>query len=152
MNPIRTFWKQLRWASLLLPAGAGVLLGGCMWMMDPTAEYQLTYQGRVARSDNGAAVSGARVEIWLDLPHELGNSDPFVQGRTNAAGEFALVETLRSRAVPPDVTIRITPPAGSGLQAGSISGFSREVFARIEISNRKHIYTADLVLHPAVGT
>jgi hypothetical protein len=114
-------------------------------MMESSPPYDLTFRGRVSRSDAGTAVAGAHVEIWV-RPEEVGTSAPFVQGQTNQAGEFVLSRRLRIRGLPQDVTVRATPPVESGLRPGSV------VFPSITGADGKYTYATEVVLEPATGS
>lgn len=124
---------------------ACVLASGCVWLMDVEPEWELTFRGQVSGAAGAAPVAGAWVEIWVNPPEPVGNVPSFVQGETNAQGEFALTRSLRSAGVSPEVIVRITPPAGSGLQAGSFEGHASQVF-EVEYSNRRYTYTGDFPL------
>jgi hypothetical protein len=127
---------------------AGVLTAGCLVPMDTDATWRLTFRGQVDRAGSAAAVPGARVEIWVDPPEPLGNAPAFVTGETNAQGEFVLGGTLRAPGVSPDVVVRITPPAQSGLQGGSFTGHVSQLFG-VAYAEREYTYTGDFTLQPA---
>ena len=129
----------------IVPLLGCLLLTGCPSMMESSPPYDLTFRGRVSRSDAGTAVAGAHVEVWV-RPEEVGTSAPFVQGQTNQAGEFVLSRRLRNRGLPQDVTVRATPPAQSGLRPGSV------VFPSITGSHGKYTYATEVVLQPATGS
>ena len=121
-------------------------------MMDASTPYDLTYRGRVGRADNGAAVPGALVEIWHLLPEEVGPRDPFVRAQTDPAGEFRVTERLRSYGAPQDATIRVTPPAGSGLQPRTYGGQAGDIFASVTGSNARYTYRLQIAVEPVPGS
>lgn len=135
----------------LLPLLACILLAGCPWMMEASPAYDLTFRGQVTRFDNGAAVPGARVEVWVVYP-ERTTTEPFVQGHTDAAGGFVLRDDLREFGAPQAVTVRVTPPAGSGLQAATFDGRITDIFPTITRSDVKYTYTGSFVLQAAAGS
>ena len=144
-----TFGPRQRLAAgrLLACLLAGVLAAGCGWPMEPRQQHELTFRGQVLRAVTNAPVSGAGVEIWIN-PVQGGNSPPFVQGQTNAQGEFVLTRSVRSAGVRPDVIVRVTPPAGSALQAASFSGTAGDVFSSIETSGRKYTFSGQFLVQP----
>lgn len=108
-------------------------LAGCQWPMDTTPERKLRFEGSVKSAQTGAPVPGAQVQVWLQLPAEVGAAPPFAEGVTDAAGSFAFERNYRSRAIPPDLTLRVTPPVASGLAARTVGGFYSEVFSDVTI-------------------
>lgn len=135
----------------LVPLAAGLLAAGCLLPIAADPKWQLTFRGGVERVGSEAPVPGARVEIWLDPPEPVGNVLPFVVGETDAQGEFVLSKSLRSAGVSPDVLVRITPPAGSGLQGASFAGHVSQLF-ETAYSDREYTYTMDFGLPPAPGS
>lgn len=139
--------RSLRWLALLASL---VLLHGCGWPMDPIPVRKLDFGGNVKRADTGAPVAGAQVEIWLSVPEKVGNAASFVQGQTDASGGFTLRERLRNRAIPPDATVRITPPAGSGLATRTFGGYIRDIFPEISrTGDIDYRYRTTVLLEPA---
>jgi hypothetical protein len=79
---------------------------------------QLRYEIIARHAETGAAIPGAGVEIWDSEPHSATVRPAFRSGQTNADGQFTTQYTVFAR-VPPgpwDITVRITPPKGSGLK------------------------------------
>jgi hypothetical protein len=126
---------------------AGLLTAGCLLPISADPEWRLTFQGRVGQAGSAAAVPGARVEVWVERTEPVPNVPAFAKGETDARGAFVLSGTFRSPGVSPDVVVRVTPPAGSGLQAGIFSGHVSELFA-IEYADREYTYTGELTLQP----
>ncbi len=134
-----------------MPLVAGLLASGCLLPIAADPKWQLTFRGGVERVGSEARVPGARVEIWLDPPEPVGNVLPFVVGATDARGDFVLSKPLRSAGVSPDVLVRITPPAGSGVQAASFAGHVSQLF-EITYADREYTYAADFTLPSAPGS
>jgi hypothetical protein len=151
MTPIRTFWKPFRLASRLVPVAACLLVAGCVWMMESSPPYDLTFRGRVTRGDNGAAVPGARVQIWTDHPVDVGTTAPFAEGQTSQTGDFRLRDELRQFGAPQTVTVRVTPAAGSGLREATFGGEMSDLFPSITGDDAKYTYTGSFVLQPAAA-
>lgn len=127
-----------------------VLLHGCGWPMDPVPVRTLDFGGNVKRADTGAPVAEAQVEIWLSVPEKVGTAAPFVQGQTDASGTFALEGRDRNRAIPPDATVRITPPAGSGLATRTFGGYIGDIFPEITRTGDEALrYRTTVLLEPA---
>lgn len=125
-----------------------LMLGGC----DPVPTWNHRFEGTVSRSAGGAPAAGALVEVWLVHPEAIGASPPLVSGQTDASGRFALRVRERNRALPPHATIRVTPPAGSGLGTQIRGGDVRDVFPDFERSGSYSTYfRTTIVLQPAPG-
>lgn len=132
-----------------LALAALLLLGGCVWPMDPVPEWDLSFFGAVRRADTGAPVAGAQVEIRLAHPEDPELHHPPLQGATDANGQFDLRIHERNRVTPPFATIIVTPPAESGLAPRTVGGDVREVFSRISRTGRDVSYDAVVDLAPA---
>jgi hypothetical protein len=125
-----------------------LVLGGC----DPIPTWNHRFEGTVSRSVGGAPTAGALVEVWLVVPEAIGASAPLASGQTDASGRFALRARVRSRALPPHATIRVTPPAGSGLGPQTRGGDALDVFPGFEQSGSHTTYfRTTIVLEPAPG-
>jgi hypothetical protein len=120
--------------------------------MDASTPYDLTFRGQVTRSDNGGAVGGALVRVWLMYPEEVGSRAPFAEGQTNQYGEFVLRDEYRELGAPQTVTVRVTPPAGSGGQVATFGGEIKDVFPSITGDDGKYTYTGSFILQPAAGS
>ncbi len=152
MKLIREYRRSLRSAPrLLVPLLASALLAGCVWMMEASPPYDLTFKGRVTRADNGAAVAGARVQVWTDYPVEVGTTAPFAEGKTSQTGDFRLRDELRQFGAPQTVTVRVTPAAGSGLREETFGGEMSDLFPSITGGDAKYTYTGSFVLQPAAA-
>lgn len=119
MNPFRS---RLSW--LIVVAA----LGGCQWPMDPTPLRELRFEGTVMNARTGAPVAGALVQVWLNLPNEVGSRPVFAEGPTDATGSFAYERKHRGSVIAPAATLRVTPPAATGLAAQTAGGFLFDVF------------------------
>lgn len=122
MNMMNRFRFRLSWLVVV------AALGACQWPMDPTPVRELRFEGSVKNAQTGAPVAGAQVQVWLLPPDEVGSRPVFVEGATDAAGSFALERDYRSRGIPPDLTLRVTPPAATRLAGQTVGGFFRDVF------------------------
>jgi hypothetical protein len=120
---------------------AGVPLVGCLLPMDPVPTRDLTFEGRVSRASDGAPVPGARVEVWTSS-ESVGTFAPLVEGQTNPAGEFVVSRAVRTSVRPQDPVVRVTPPAGSGLQT------ELGEFPSHTASGRRSTYATQVLLRP----
>jgi hypothetical protein len=127
---------------------ATLVLAGCVWPMDPVPEWDFSYQGTVRRSDTGAPVPDAQVQIWFVHPNDWNSDAPSATGQTDVSGRFDIYKRERTRAQPANVTIRVTPPAGSGLAAHTLGGNTRDVFTDIRRSEHTVTFHTNLVLAP----
>jgi hypothetical protein len=120
---------------------AGVPLVGCFLPMEGDPTWEFTFEGRVSRASDGAPVPGALVEVWLSSG-SVGTYVPLVQGQTNPDGEFAISRTVTLEVKPQHPAVRVTPPAGSGLQTeqGEFTSETR--------SGRSVTYATEVVLRP----
>jgi hypothetical protein len=135
-------------APLRLPVLAALLvLGGCVWPMDPVPEWDFIFRGTVRRSDTGAPVPGAQVQVRLAHPDDPNPDARTLQGQTDASGRFDLRRHERTRATPPNATVTVTPPAGSGLAAQTVGGNMPQVF-EITRDDQTVTYEADFTLSP----
>lgn len=125
---------------VLAPVGACAFLAACPFVSGPSAEYTLTFTGHVTRADNGAPVPGAHVAVWLGLEQDRGPGPGFVEGETDQAGAFRVSRGVHLGGAPRSSTFRVTPPAGSGLQAAD------GVFDPPTGSDRRYAFGADVVL------
>lgn len=127
MKMMNRFRFHLCWLVVL------AALAGCQWPMDTKPARKLRFEGSVKSAQTGAPVAGAQVQVWLRLPDELGSAPPFAEGATDAAGSFAFEREYRSRGIPPDLTLRVTPPAATGLAGYTMGGFFSEVFSDVTV-------------------
>lgn len=133
----------------LLPLIALGTLSGCLWPMDTVPVMPLQFQGQVL-SPARTPVPGAEVQVWVEPLERAERTAPFVAGRTDADGRFALERRLRSRVPPPVLTLRVIPPASSGLATRTASGLYSEVFREYaEIGKDGSRYSTEVVLAPA---
>src|SRR5688572_6257680 len=87
-----------------------LVLGGCVWPMDPVPEWDFIFQGTVRRSDSGAPVPGTQVQVRLSHPNDPNPDALTLQGQTDASGRFDLRLHERARATPANATVTVTPP------------------------------------------
>ena len=130
-----------------LRLAALLVLGGCVWPMDPVPEWDLVFQGTVRRADTGAPVPGAQVQVRLAHPNDPNLDARTSQGQTGASGRFDLRRHERSRSTPANATVTVTPPAGSGLAAQTVGGNIPQVF-KITRDDQTVTYEADFTLSP----
>jgi hypothetical protein len=124
-------------------------LSGCIWPMDTVPVIPLQFQGQVL-SPARAPVPGAEVQVWVEPLERAEVSAPFAAGRTDADGRFTLAGKVRNRVPPPVLTLRVIPPAASGLATKTLSGLYSEVFPDYsELASGASRYRTEVVLAPA---
>ncbi|WP_331052743.1 hypothetical protein [Longimicrobium sp.] len=127
---------------------AVLLLGGCLWPMDAVPEWKYTFEGTAVRSGTTTAVAGAQVQIWLlDSTLEPAGK-PFLEGVTDSGGGYRMQGRFRSSVPAPDIAVRVTPPAGSGLLTTTLSGFVHD-FSTRTVSGRNVTVRTAVVLAAA---
>lgn len=110
--------------------------------MDPVPEWNYTVSGTVVRSGSAAPVAGADVQVWFTNSTGQPAGQPFVRATTDAKGAFRMTERYRSTVPPPHAAIGVTPPAGSGLAARTLSGVVRDFATQTTAGDKITIQTS----------
>lgn len=123
-------------------------VGGCFIPVFPESQRHFVFGGEVGRADTGAPVPGALVEIRLVHPEDPSLSQAIHRAQTDASGRYRIELRMRVTASPQEVSVRVVPPAGSGLSERTLEGGVGEVFDRITRRDQHYTYELNVALEP----
>lgn len=133
--------------SLILLLG----VGGCFVPVFPESQRHFVFAGEVRRGDTGVPVSGALLEIQLVHPADPSLDAAIHRAQTDASGRYRIALRMRVEAAPQEVSVRVVPPAGSGLAERTLEGGVGDVFDRVTRRDQHYTYELNVVLDPSAA-